>query len=344
MNVYKYLKIAASGSIPDPIKLFGLWLLHVTGRRLIGIFIDPVMACNLRCKMCYFSDPVKRSEMKGMMTAEQLEFVAKSLMPRAAKLQIGCGAEPTLYPQLVKLVEMGKSAGIPYVSITSNGKLLAERTPLLHELVDAGLSELTLSLHGTRREIYESLMPGANFDLLKKLAEIIAEVKQKHADFKFRVNYTINSLNVDDLTCNLFWDLWQPGGEPDIVQLRPVQKIGDSEWNDFSLDLLKEKYDSTIGALAKECESRKITCIAPSLEQIDEVATDQSGISSIINDITYCYVGPQSCYKSDFSNDDTYESYHKRNKTAKMLLKAIVWPKNAARKRNVSKKLNYTVK
>lgn len=344
MDIYKYLKIAASGSIPAWLKLFGLWGLHVSGKRLIGIFIDPVMACNLRCKMCYFSNPAKRAEMKGMMTAEQLERVRKSLMPRAAKLQIGCGAEPTLYPRLVEIVRMGRDAGIGYISLTTNGKVFAEKENLLRELVEAGLSELTLSLHGTTRGIYETLMPGAKYDLLLKLAGIIADVKRDHPQFKLRVNYTVNSLNVDDLAGNLFWDLWKPGGEPDIVQLRPVQKIGESEWTDFNLEPLKVKYASTTGAVVEECKRRGITCLAPSLAQIDEVATDQSESISIINDLTYCYVSPDSCYRSDFEEGDTYESYHRRHKTGRKLLKAMVSRKHGSRKREVSKKLNYTVK
>ena len=45
----------------------GLWLFHVLGKRYIGVFLDPVLACNFRCKMCYFSDEEKRKSLRGTL-------------------------------------------------------------------------------------------------------------------------------------------------------------------------------------------------------------------------------------------------------------------------------------
>jgi MoaA/NifB/PqqE/SkfB family radical SAM enzyme len=42
------------------IKSLGIYFLHLFGKRYYGIFLDPVYACNLRCRMCYFSDEEKR--------------------------------------------------------------------------------------------------------------------------------------------------------------------------------------------------------------------------------------------------------------------------------------------
>ena len=107
MNIYKLLKIAGLNSIPSPLKLFGLWTMLVSRRRIIGIFLDPVLACNIRCKMCYFSDPEKRKEMKGIINSEQIDLMAEKLFPKALKLQLGCGAEPTLYTDLPGIIRKG---------------------------------------------------------------------------------------------------------------------------------------------------------------------------------------------------------------------------------------------
>lgn len=342
MNVYRLIKMAAGGRLLRPLRMLGLWAMHVAGKRTIGIFIDPVMACNLRCKMCYFSDAEKRASMKGKMDARQLDLVEKALFHRALKLQIGCGAEPTLYSDLEDIVKRGRRAGIPYISLTTNGQLIASGRVDLMALVEAGLNEITLSLHGVDKETYEFLMPGAAYDKLLRLVEIIREVKKKHPKFVVRINFTVNSLNVDNLAGDGFWRLW--GDDVlNVVQLRPVQNLGVSEWRDFDHTSLKEKYDSTIGAIVRECKSRGITCLAPDLSQIDAVNDMQDAGSAVIEDFSYCYVSPSSCYKDDFDmQTDTYESYHKRHRSARSLF-ASVFRSNKSRERHISKKLNYTV-
>lgn len=316
--------------------------MHAAGRRVLGVFIDPVMSCNLRCKMCYFSDPAKRATMHGVISDERLDAVERALFHRALKLQIGCGAEPTLYPKLAQLIERGRRAGIPYISLTSNGQLLAAGRVNLAALVAAGLNELTLSMHGTTREVYEELMPGASYDNLLELIRQVRDIKKRYPEFKLRVNYTVNSRNVDDLGIERFGALWRETA-PDILQLRPVQQLGETEWNDFDLTPLKQKYDRTIGAVIRECQSRGITCIAPTLGQIDAVDNEQDGTSSVIENLTYCYVSPDSVYREDFDVDtDTYESYHRRHHTTRSLIRAALGG-SRSRNRNISKKLNYNI-
>ena len=108
MNVYRLLRFIGIGRIPDSLKVFGVWLMYVSRRRMAAVFIDPVMACNLRCRMCYFSDPEKRASMSGTMADEELDQLERSMLPYAVKMQIGCGAEPTLYGRLVELAPCGE--------------------------------------------------------------------------------------------------------------------------------------------------------------------------------------------------------------------------------------------
>lgn len=335
--------MAVGRGMPRPVKLVGLAAMFRLHRRTAGVFLDPILACNLRCRMCYFSDPEKRASMKGIMTDEELQICAKALFPYAIKLQIGCGAEPTLYPDLEGIIKLGRSYYVPYISLTTNGQLIGNGKVSLETLVRAGLNELTLSLHGTTKEIYENLMLGANFDTFKKLTAEIARVKKLYPAFKLRVNYTVNSLNVHDLEGSKFWDLWQYGGEPDIVQLRPVQKIGNSDWQDFDPMPLVELYDTTIGAIVEECRRRGITCLAPKREQIMAVAGEQDGTGAMIEDLTYVYVAPGDCYKEDFNPaKEHFADYHRRHHTVRRLLTATFRP-SSARAKNVSKKLNYTI-
>ncbi len=347
MNIYGIIKYISNGKTPTSLKLMGLWGLYLLRRRLVGVFFDPVLACNLRCQMCYFSDPCKRQTLHGTITDQDLELLEKQVFPHAMKLQIGCGAEPTLYPRLAEIIQRGKRAGIPYISLTTNGQLLATGRVDMEELIKAGLDEITLSLHGTNPETYNNLMTGGDFEKFTRLLHILATIKKSYNNKPLlRINFTVNSLNINDIKPENFWPLWQRAGIlPDIIQIRPVQNLGQSAWTDFDLTPIKEKYHSTIGPLITRCKELGITILAPSFEAIDNVATPQQEAESIIEDITYCYVSPDGIYKPDFniSQSENIPRYLRRKNTGRRLLKAI-FNRKGSKRPNVSKKLNYTVK
>jgi len=84
--------------------------------------------------MCYFSDAETAKKMRGKFSSDDLEAIAKSLFPRALRLQIGCGAEPTVSQNLLQLVQLGKQYGVKHITITTNGNLLTYEK--LHKLVE----------------------------------------------------------------------------------------------------------------------------------------------------------------------------------------------------------------
>ena len=177
-NIYNILRLDTQIK-SRRLKLLGIWLFHVLGKRYIGVFLDPVLACNFRCKMCYFSDEEKRKSLRGTLKYEEIEAIAGSLFHRALKLQIGCGAEPTLHKDLVKIIALGKQYNVPYVSLTTNGNLLTKEQ--LAVAVENGLDELTLSAHGFTRETYEHLMTNGKFNLFRRLLADVAEIKKQPA-------------------------------------------------------------------------------------------------------------------------------------------------------------------
>ena len=116
MDFYRLLKLF--GKLKSPkIRLFGLYVMHMTQRRYLGIYLDPVLSCNFRCKMCYFSDEEKRKEMHGILSEQDMKTIAKALFHRALKLQIGCGAEPSLYKNLTDIVRLGKQYNLSLIHI-----------------------------------------------------------------------------------------------------------------------------------------------------------------------------------------------------------------------------------
>ena len=335
LNIYSILRISSLIK-SKRIKLFGVWLFHVIGRRYIGVFLDPVLACNFRCRMCYFSDEECRKNFRGSFDYEEIEQIAKSLFHRALKCQIGCGAEPTLHNDLTKIVLLGKKFKVPYIALTTNGYLLDKEK--LIELVEVGLNELTLSCHGLTRHTYEYFMVNGSFDHFCLLLKEISEIKRQYPDFRLRINFTVNNLNVKEL--NQIWNV--TGDAVDILQIRPVQEIGNTDYSDFDLSTIYENYDSIFIPLTMECRKRNITFLMPGKENIIALK-DRESDNAEFEEATYCYISPKNCWKDDFDyRTDNFESYSKRMKLAHTLFRNIFF-RNKRKEIDLVRKMNYNV-
>lgn len=299
----------------------------------MGIFFDPVLGCNFRCRMCYFSNEEKRKTMKGSFREEDLPKLAGAFFHRALKLQIGCGAEPSLFRHNKKIIELAKEKKIPYVSMTTNANLFSEED--WRNFIKAGLDEVTISLHGVTQTSYEYFMVGGSFPLFHKAMETLTRMKKQYPQFKIRINYTINKDNLEELSG--FFSVFG-NYKIDILQLRPIQRIGESEYADFSWNEIYETYDRIVQKIKDECEQRNIICLAPA--KMDLIKTDN--VDSIVFENTYCYISPRCVWKKDFDlNNDTFESYSEKIHLGRKLFKNIF--KSRKQFESSKNQLNYEV-
>lgn len=292
--------------------------------------------------MCYFSDEERRKELHGVLAIEDYNKIADALLHRALKLQIGCGAEPTLYKHIEEIISKAKACGVPYVSITTNGFLLDRAK--LERYIRAGLDEITLSVHGTTKETYEYFMVNGSFEKFTGLLRVLGEMKRLFPAFKIRINYTMNEDNVRELSRlpELLGDV-----PIDVLQLRPVQKIGEhAAYANYSLARIAEVYDSVLLPLQDYCKRSCITCIMPELRNLAVLEQDEADCDWMIQDLTYCNVSPQSCWKKDFDyHTETFESYCRRTGRTRVIWQYLLH----GRKRRKSgsdrtKSLNYKLK
>ena len=242
-----------------------------------------------------------------------------------------------MHKDLVKIIALGKRYNVPYVSLTTNGNLLTKKQ--LAVAVENGLDELTLSAHGFTRETYEYLMTNGKFDLFRRQLADVAEIKKQHPQFKLRINYTINNDNLEEL--NRIWEV--VGDELDILQLRPIQKIGESEYRDFDLTNIYARYDAILVPLIEECRRKHIICLAPDKQNIIVLEENDADDNSI-EKITYCYVSPQECWQDEFDyRTETFESYAAAHHMGRKLLWKV-FGRKARRKADVTRKMNYNIK
>jgi len=331
MDVYKLLKLNRKIK-SHRIKFLGLYLLHTFNQRYLAVNLDPVMACNLRCKMCYFTDADYVKTLKGQFKEDELEQVAQTIFKRALKLQIGCGTEPTLYKDLVNVVALGKTYNVPYISITTNANLLDEEK--IEALIKAGLNEFTISLHGVHKESYENFMKKASYEKFHDAFKAFEKLKKQY-DFKVRINYTFNKDNFYELAD--FFEHFN-GESFDILQIRPIQKIGNTEYNDFDLETLRVDYPKIISQIKASCKANNITLLAsdtiPNHNQVND--------SSFIFDYTFCYVSPQKFWRDGFNwREESFNSYSQKIGWNKLLFRNIF--KSKTELKSASNRLNYEI-
>lgn len=322
MDIYKIINWYRRINSPK-MKLLGILMLHVLKRRYLYIAIDPSLACNLRCRMCHFSNPNHEKELHGAFTNEDIQAIAKAVFHRGLKLQIGDGAEPTTFKGLPSIVKEARKHGIPYISISTNGNLMT--LELLRQLADDGLHELIVSTHGFEKETYEHMMRNARFERFTQLIKDFSIVQKEHPDLKLRINYTICADNIENLR---LLPTFFSSVKPNIIQLRPVQDIGSTAYNNYSMDVLSQKYDEYIRPVIDFCQTNNITCLYPNIENIQTIAQENEESSHnnpSIDMLPFFYLSPQESWKEAFNPyEETFEDFCKRTHRVKFIMTSLM--------------------
>ncbi|HWB80415.1 MAG TPA: radical SAM protein [Nannocystaceae bacterium] len=109
--------------------------------------------CNDRCVFCLDADTHDgRIRSRDEVKAQILDGRRKG-----AERLILSGGEPTIHPDFVDFVRLGRMAGYAKVQTVTNGRMFAYRE-FLRRAIDAGLGEITFSLHGPDAKIHDALV------------------------------------------------------------------------------------------------------------------------------------------------------------------------------------------
>ena len=344
MNIYSIIRLYQRIKSPR-LKLLAIMAMHVLRRRYLYAVIDPALSCNLRCRLCFFSDPEKLKHLGGRFSESDIDAIAKALFHRVLKLQIGCGAEPTTFKGLPELVAKAAHSGIHNISLTTNGNLLTHDS--LQQLVDNGLTELILSAHGLSKETYEQMMRGASFERFRQLLSDVADIKKQHPAFRLRVNYTVCADNIDDL-CHfpqVFGAFW-----PDVVQLRPVQDLGSQAYDNYSMTVLVEKYENCVKPVIDFCNDHHITCLYPKPDNLTVISEENDSgkhLNSVVDMLPYFHLSPHEEWKTEFNPyEETFESLSKRKHSLRRMLALFFGLRRTGSnsQQDITHALNYDIK
>lgn len=182
------------------------------------IFIESVMGCNLRCGMC----PVpKHSEtMNGrefsVMGIDTFQKIIQQISDKPRKIFLSILGEPLLNKSLLDFVLLAKKDN-HFVTFATNGTLM--NGELAEKLLLAGLDQIYFSIDGTKKETYESIRVGANYDDVVKNVSDFYQIRNKINSKCFVI---INCV-VSDLTKNEVSELSKTYGHiSDQIQTHPL--------------------------------------------------------------------------------------------------------------------------
>jgi MoaA/NifB/PqqE/SkfB family radical SAM enzyme len=146
----------------------------------------PTFACNAKCCFCYYYKEENREQRSlDEMKREMDEFRNRYHL---SYVDI-TGGEPTVYKHVRELVAYCNSIGL-LPTIITNG----QKSEIYADLIDAGLEDILISIHGYREDCDRALGRAGAFDCINKTIEII-----KGKKFGFRTNTTLLSFNYKNL-------------------------------------------------------------------------------------------------------------------------------------------------
>ncbi len=148
------------------------------------------LKCNIQCIFCYYQDSLKAPN-------RTFDEIQKDILyaKRHGITEVDfSGGEPTINPELPRLVQEAKSIGMERVGIISNGLRLADRN-YTKTLKEAGLDDILFSVHGPGEKVHDAItkIPGSFSKISQALSNAYTE------GINIRTNTVVNRLNYRDL-------------------------------------------------------------------------------------------------------------------------------------------------
>ena len=178
--------------------------------------------CNAECIMCPREEH-KLGRPHGIMDLEKCKASIDEVVELGCKQVLLQGfGEPLIDKRLEEKIAHAKNRGLR-TFITSNASLLTrERTV---RLIDAGLDEIRISYYGMRKESYEKVMVGLNFDVtMQNLMDFLDVRAQKGSKGpRFELNWLVLPENEEDT--GAFQEFWEP--KADAIEMWKPHNFGD---------------------------------------------------------------------------------------------------------------------
>ena len=149
-------------------------------------------ACNSRCIFCL---DVEAQDGKLLPFEDIQVEIDRGRADKDATRLVISGGEASIHPRFHDAIRYGRKAGYTWIQTVTNGQKLADRQ-FFSEAMDAGLDEITFSLHGHTAELHDRLTRTKNgfANLMKAMLRAVRDGRPV-----VNVDVCINRQNVEHL-------------------------------------------------------------------------------------------------------------------------------------------------
>jgi MoaA/NifB/PqqE/SkfB family radical SAM enzyme len=147
--------------------------MHRPVTHLTKVYIEPTVQCNLDCITCFrnaWEQPM------GRMSDDTFATIMESLkkLDPIPDVYFGGIGEPLFHPKTIQWIAEAKSLGVK-VELITNGTTLTENKS--HEIIEAGLDLLWVSIDGATPESYADVRMGAELPIIIKNLKRFAKMR-----------------------------------------------------------------------------------------------------------------------------------------------------------------------
>lgn len=186
-------------------------------------------ACNNRCRFCLDRD----TDRADVRPDDEIKRDIVEGRREGAERLILSGGEPTTHPRFAALVRFGKRAGYRWVQSITNGRMLSYPR-FLTAAIQAGLDEVTVSMHGHTASLHDKLVGVAGaFDQASQGIRSALASKR----LVVNIDIVINAHNVDHLPDMLRTFVSWGVREFDLLHLIPFGAAWETAHSDLFYDL-----------------------------------------------------------------------------------------------------------
>jgi wyosine [tRNA(Phe)-imidazoG37] synthetase (radical SAM superfamily) len=150
------------------------------------INLEPTNLCNLRCPFCPVSQNATNPGVsRGCMEMELFHRIVEDIASFRPEIALNMGGESTLHPELERMIEVLKAAGL-YVFLDTNATRLPPR--LCSRMIDARLDKIVFCLDGDSKASYEAMRVRGRFEeTVENIRRFLSLRRQKGS----RLPYTV---------------------------------------------------------------------------------------------------------------------------------------------------------
>ncbi|MBF0192927.1 MAG: radical SAM protein [Magnetococcales bacterium] len=168
--------------------------------------IENINQCNARCVMCGIDfDNKKTARLSAKLFAKIVEEISHH-RDHVEKVMVYLDGEPLLEKSLPLRIKLLKEKGIKLVNIATNASLLNKKNS--EKLIKAGLDEVYITMDSLKKDVYEKIRVGLEFETVKKNIFNFIKIRNKlNPRLTIRIQMVQQKLNWDE--GESFKQFWQ---------------------------------------------------------------------------------------------------------------------------------------